>query len=46
MEGYKVGMAYKDQPMDLSNFLLIRTRERLLFENKVNAPAAVMKKGK
>jgi len=46
MDGYKVGDAYKDQPMDLSNFLLIRTRERLLFENKVNSPSTVMKSGK
>lgn len=33
------------QPVDLSNFLLVRTRERLLLENKINAPARVLKKG-
>jgi hypothetical protein len=32
--------------MDLSNFVFIRTRERLLLENKVNAPQRVMKNGK
>ena len=32
--------------MDLSNYLLMRTRERLLLENKVLAPAGVMKSGK
>lgn len=37
-QGYKVGEAYLQQPLDLSNFLFIRTRERLLLENKVNAP--------
>lgn len=42
MDGYKVGDAYKDEPMDLSNFLLIRTRERILFESKVNAPSSVL----
>jgi len=30
----------------LSNYLFIRTRERLLLENKVNAPQRVMKSGK
>ncbi len=44
--GYKVGQAYESQPMDLSNFVLIRTRERLLLENKVNTPQKVMKNGK
>jgi hypothetical protein len=32
--------------MDLSNYLFVRTRERLLFENKVNAPSRVNKSGK
>jgi hypothetical protein len=32
--------------MDLSNYLFIRTRERLLFENKVKAPQRVNKSGK
>jgi hypothetical protein len=43
---YKVGQAYLSQPLDLSNFLFIRTRERLLLENKVNAPKRVLKSGK
>lgn len=29
-DGYKVGQVYQDQPMDLSNYLLIRTREAIL----------------
>ena len=44
--GYKIGQAYTSQPLDLSNYLLIRTRERLLFENKVHAPNRVMRSGK
>jgi hypothetical protein len=45
-QSYKIGQAYMHQPLDLSNFLFIRTRERLLLENKVNAPQRVMKNGK
>ena len=45
-QSYKVGQAYLQQPLDLSNYLFIRTRERLLLENKVNAPQRVMKSGK
>ena len=45
-QSYKVGQAYLSQPLDLSNFVFIRTRERLLLENKVNAPQRVMKSGK
>ena len=29
-DGYKIGQAYTQQPLDLSNYLLIRTRENLL----------------
>lgn len=32
--------------MDLSNYLFVRTRERILFESKVNAPSRVNKSGK
>ena len=45
-DAYKMGDAYTQQPMDLSNFVFIRTRERLLLENKVNAPQRVLKSGK
>ena len=45
-QAYRVGQAFTQQPMDLSNYLFVRTRERLLFENKVNAPAHVNKSGK
>ena len=41
-----MGQAYTQQPMDLSNYLFVRTRERLLFENKVNTPSRVNKSGK
>jgi hypothetical protein len=37
-DGYKIGRDYEDSPMDLSNYLLIRTRERLLLENKISQP--------
>ena len=43
LDGYKIGYSFTEQPLDLSNFLLIRTRERLLLENKVNAPRLVLK---
>jgi len=45
-QAYKVSQAYTQQPMDLSNFVFIRTRERLLLENKVKAPQRVNKSGK
>ena len=32
--------------MDLSNYLLIRMRERLLLESKVHSPQIVLAKGK
>jgi hypothetical protein len=34
-DGYKIGESYKDVPLDLSHFLLIRTREHLLLQNKL-----------
>jgi hypothetical protein len=45
-DGYKVSATFKDEPMDLSNYLLIRTREYLLLQNKVYSPQNVMKNGK
>lgn len=33
-DGYKIGASFKDVPLDLSNYLLIRTRENILFRNK------------
>jgi len=35
-DGYKIGDSYKDIPLDLSHFLLIRTREHLLIQNKLS----------
>lgn len=35
-DGYKIGLSYKDIPLDLSNYLLIRTREYLLLQNKLS----------
>ena len=29
-----MGLAYRDQPMDLSNYLLLRTKEVLLLQSK------------
>ena len=29
-DGYKIGENYKEEPMDLSNYLLLRTKEMLL----------------
>jgi hypothetical protein len=45
-EGYKIGLGFESEPLDLSNYLFIRTRERLLLENKVNDPQRVMKNRK
>ena len=33
-DGYKIGLAFKDVPLDLSNYMLIRTRENILLRNK------------
>lgn len=45
-DGYKISESYQDSPMDLSNYLLIRMRERLLLESKIGSPSVVMKSGK
>ena len=37
-QSYKVAEGFSQLPMDLSNFLFIRTREILLLQNKVAAP--------
>ena len=37
MDGYKIGTSYLQQPGDLANYLLVRTRERMLLENKVHS---------
>ena len=34
-DAYKITEAYKDDPLELSHFLLIRTREYLLLQNKL-----------
>lgn len=44
-EGYKIGQVFQDEPMDLSNYLVLRTKEMLLLQNKVNAPKNVMRNG-
>lgn len=36
---YKVGDGFQQQPLDLSTFLFVRTRENLLLQNKVSAPS-------
>lgn len=45
-DGYKISLDYEDSPMDLSNYLLVRTRERIVLENKISNPQHVMKSKK
>ena len=40
-DGYKINAGYMDTPMDLSNFLLLRTREAMLLQMRVNSPDRV-----
>ena len=34
-DSYKIAAGYQDVPLELSNYLLVRTREHLLLQNKV-----------
>ena len=34
-DAYKIAAGYQDVPLELSNYLLVRTREHLLLQNKV-----------
>lgn len=34
-DGYKISEGYHTEPMDLSNYLLLRSREHFLFKNKL-----------
>ena len=43
LDGYKVSPAFSQQPMDLSNYLLLRTREHMLLSNKVHHTDRVLK---
>lgn len=45
-DAFKIGTTFQDKPLDLSNYLFIRTRERLLLLNRVYAPHKVLTKGK
>ena len=45
-ENYKVSENYTQQPLDLSNFLFIRTRENLLLQNKLHNSLRVLRSGK
>jgi hypothetical protein len=36
-DSYKIADSYQDIPLDLTNYLIIRTREYLLLKNKVSA---------
>lgn len=45
-DNYKVVEGFAQQPLDLSNFLFVRTRENLLLQNKVHNPSKVLKSGK
>jgi len=46
IDGYKIGYGYSHQPMDLSNYLLIRTRERFLLNSRVSVPHIALRSGK
>jgi hypothetical protein len=46
LEGYKIGDGYTQQPMDLSNYLLVRTRERFLLNTRVALPHLALTSGK
>lgn len=37
VDGYKISPHYKDIPLDLTHFLLLRTREHNLLKNKLSA---------
>jgi hypothetical protein len=45
-DGYHVSLTYAEKPLELSNYLFIRTRERFLLSNRVQAPQLVLKSGK
>jgi hypothetical protein len=37
LDGYKISEdCFEDKPLDLSNYLLLRTREQLLLQNRVS----------
>lgn len=38
LEGFKISPGYLQEPLDLSHYLLIRTREVFLLSNKVHMP--------
>ena len=44
LQDYKIGDAYLDKPLELSNYLVVRSRERLLLESKVRSPSLVFGK--
>jgi len=35
-DAYKIGLSYQDIPLDLTNYLIVRSREYLLIKNKIN----------
>ncbi len=45
-DGYKIDNGYTTRPVDFSNYLLLRTRERFLLSNRVDAPHLVLQSGK
>ena len=34
-DGYKIGLCYEDVPLDLSHYLLMRSREQMILQNKL-----------
>ena len=43
VDNYKFENGFQDDPVELTNYLLIRLRENLLLYNKVNHPDLVLK---
>ncbi len=41
--GYKISNTFSESPMDLSNYMLLKTREYMLLTNKVHHPDRVLK---
>ena len=42
LDSFKISqIAYEDKPMDLSNYMLLRTKEKMLLEAKLKDPELV-----
>ena len=43
---YKVSDSFMDDPLELTNYLLVRSKETVVLHNKVNHPDRVLSRGK